>query len=72
VWEYFDIDADTPYGRVLAEEIMPGARWFPGATLNYAHHALRKLPSDGPAIIALPNTPHAIVAFLAATAAGSL
>jgi acetoacetyl-CoA synthetase len=41
VWEYFDIDADTPYEQVLAEERMPGARWFPGATLNYAHHALR-------------------------------
>ncbi|MDX6351681.1 MAG: acetoacetyl-CoA synthetase, partial [Streptomyces sp.] len=36
VWEYFDIDATTPYERVLAEETMPGARWFPGATLNYA------------------------------------
>ncbi|WP_406163415.1 MULTISPECIES: hypothetical protein [Streptomyces] len=30
MWEYFDIDADTPYERVLAEETMPGARWFPG------------------------------------------
>ncbi|WP_443032822.1 hypothetical protein [Streptomyces sp. DH10] len=26
VWEYFDIDADTPYEQVLAEERMPGAR----------------------------------------------
>ncbi|GDY31241.1 acetoacetate--CoA ligase [Gandjariella thermophila] len=26
--------------RVLAEAAMPGARWFPGATLNYAEHAL--------------------------------
>ncbi|MFD7512913.1 acetoacetate--CoA ligase, partial [Streptomyces sp. NPDC059853] len=41
VWEYFDIDATTEYERVLAEETMPGARWFPGATLNYAEHALR-------------------------------
>jgi len=24
----------------LAERAMPGARWFPGATLNYAEHAL--------------------------------
>lgn len=56
VWEYFGIDADTPYERVLAEERMPGARWFPGATLNYAHHALRTLTDDRAAIIALDET----------------
>ncbi|MBX7554652.1 acetoacetate--CoA ligase [Streptomyces sp. NPDC004232] len=112
VWEYFDIDADTPYEQVLAEERMPGARWFPGATLNYAHHALRNITDDGVAIIALdetgagyevtgkqlrsqvasvaatlrdlgvgqgdrvvgylPNTPHAIVAFLAAASLGAV
>ncbi|MQY40507.1 Acetyl-coenzyme A synthetase [Streptomyces sp. RB17] len=112
VWEYFDIDADTPYERVLAEETMPGARWFPGATLNYAHHALRHVPDDGVAILALdetgaayevtgqrlraqvasvaatlrdlgvgqgdrvvgylPNTPHAIVAFLATASLGAV
>ena len=26
---------------------MPGARWFPGATLNYAEHALRTGPGKG-------------------------
>lgn len=112
VWEYFDIDADRPYERVLAEESMPGARWFPGATLNYTHHALRGLSPDRPAVIALdetgsarpvgagqlraevasvaatlrdlgvgmgdrvvgylPNTPHAIVAFLAAASLGAV
>ncbi|MEU0169588.1 acetoacetate--CoA ligase [Streptomyces iakyrus] len=56
VWEYFDIDADTPYERVLAEETMPGARWFTGATLNYAHHALRNLADDDVAIVALDET----------------
>uniref|UniRef100_A0AAU3HRM3 Acetoacetate--CoA ligase n=1 Tax=Streptomyces sp. NBC_01393 TaxID=2903851 RepID=A0AAU3HRM3_9ACTN len=56
VWEYFDIDADTPYEQVLAEETMPGARWFTGATLNYTHHALRHLPDDRSAVIALDET----------------
>ncbi|MET8955944.1 acetyl-coenzyme A synthetase N-terminal domain-containing protein, partial [Streptomyces sp. NPDC004533] len=56
VWEYFAIDATTAYDRVLAQEAMPGARWFPGATLNYAHHALRNLQPDAPAIIALDET----------------
>ncbi|MGC4985180.1 acetoacetate--CoA ligase [Streptomyces sp. DT193] len=112
VWEYFDIDADTPYEQVLAEETMPGARWFTGATLNYTHHALRHLPDDRSAVIALDetgaayeltggqlraqvasvaatlrdlgvrpgdrvvgylsNTPHAIVAFLAAASLGAV
>src|SRR3954447_17418717 len=30
----------TPPDRVLGDDSMPGARWFPGATLNYADHAL--------------------------------
>ena len=32
---------------------MPGARWFQGATLNYAEHAFRHASSAYPAIIAL-------------------
>ncbi|MCG7204740.1 acetoacetate--CoA ligase [Streptomyces arenae] len=112
VWEYFGIESDTPYEQVLGEERMPGARWFPGATLNYAHHALRNIRDDATAIVALdetgsgyevtgsrlrelvasvaatlrdlgvgkgdrvvgylPNTPHAIVAFLAAASLGAV
>ncbi|WP_282701241.1 acetoacetate--CoA ligase [Streptomyces sp. CC219B] len=112
VWEYFGIDANTPYEQVLAEETMPGGRWFPGATLNYAHHALRNIPDDDVAILALdetgsgyevtggrlpalvasvaatlrdlgvgkgdrvvgylPNTPHAVVTFLAAASLGAV
>ena len=30
----------TRPAAVLAERAMPGARWFPGGTLNYAEHAL--------------------------------
>ncbi|MGW6458159.1 acetoacetate--CoA ligase [Streptomyces sp. NPDC055078] len=39
--DWFDIRFHTPYESVLADRAMPGARWFPGATLNYAEHALR-------------------------------
>lgn len=35
---------------------MPGACWFPGATLNYTHHALRNLTDDAVAIVALDET----------------
>lgn len=41
VTEWSDVRFTTPYERVLADPAMPGARWFPGATLNYAEHALR-------------------------------
>ncbi|MBA8827454.1 acetoacetyl-CoA synthetase [Saccharopolyspora lacisalsi] len=39
--DFFDVDFHDPPERVLTEEVMPGAEWFPGATLNYAEHALR-------------------------------
>ena len=41
VVEWFDVRFDTPPGTVLGSTQMPGAQWFPGATLNYAEHALR-------------------------------
>jgi acetoacetyl-CoA synthetase len=33
-------------GQVLAERTMPGARWFPDASLNYARHALALVDHD--------------------------
>lgn len=41
VTDWFDISFSTPYTAVLGDRSMPGAQWFPGATLNYAEHALR-------------------------------
>jgi acetoacetyl-CoA synthetase len=41
IWTYFDVHSATRYARVLASRSMPGARWFEGARLNYAEHALR-------------------------------
>jgi acetoacetyl-CoA synthetase len=38
IWDFFGVCAHTPYERVLSERMMPGARWFEGATLNYAEH----------------------------------
>ena len=51
LWEYFDIIHHSPYQQVLSEEIMPGAKWFKGATLNYAEHIFRHKNEDRPAII---------------------
>ena len=41
VWDFFDIQSPTPHRAVLENATMPGARWFPGAQLNYASQALR-------------------------------
>jgi acetoacetyl-CoA synthetase len=42
IWDYFEVVAhDQPSGVLPAGASMPGAKWFPGATLNYAEHVLR-------------------------------
>lgn len=41
IWDFFDLRSATPFERVLADATMPGARWFPGATLNYAEQVMR-------------------------------
>lgn len=40
LWQFFGLTAHAPYIRVLESREMPGARWFPGALLNYAEHAM--------------------------------
>ncbi|MFD4668884.1 acetoacetate--CoA ligase [Lentzea sp. NPDC058450] len=107
VASYFDLGLDG--APVLDDTPMPGTRWFPGTSLNYAEHALRH---DGTAVISvsedgnvtetswdelraqvgalaewlrgqgvvagdrvvgyLPNTEHAVVAFLAAASIGAI
>ena len=41
IWDYFGLQSPTPHTAVLADNRMPGARWFPGAQVNYAQQALR-------------------------------
>ncbi|MEZ5102449.1 MAG: acetoacetate--CoA ligase [Thermoleophilia bacterium] len=54
IWDFCEVRASAPYEAVLAERAMPGARWFPGARLSYAEHALRH-DGDGPAIVWRPE-----------------
>lgn len=55
IWDYGDVVCHHPWTRVLDGQKMPGARWFEGATLNYAENALRHASDptlvDTPAII---------------------
>jgi acetoacetyl-CoA synthetase len=41
IWDYFDVISNGDRPPTLAERVMPGARWFEGAELNYAEHVFR-------------------------------
>ncbi|MFI6209796.1 acetoacetate--CoA ligase [Streptomyces sp. NPDC051041] len=58
VTQWFDVRFATPGARVLGDRSMPGAQWFPGATLNYAEHALRAAATraDEPALLCVDET----------------
>jgi len=58
IWDHFEVVAHTPPTATLAERAMPGARWFPGATLNYAENVLRMpgCADDDPVVIAHGQT----------------
>lgn len=50
LWEYFNINAHSEPDSVLSSLNMPGAKWFEGATLNYAEHIFRQKSSNRPAL----------------------
>jgi acetoacetyl-CoA synthetase len=54
IWDYFAVIAHDPPTAVLPDATMPGAAWFPGATVNYAEHVLRMpgLADDDPVVLA--------------------
>ncbi|MBP2475348.1 acetoacetyl-CoA synthetase [Crossiella equi] len=45
--QFLDLTFHERPRAVLGQDTMPGAEWFPGATLNYAEHALRPGPGKG-------------------------
>src|SRR5689334_20110782 len=54
VWDFCDVRAERGYDRILSSREMPGARWFEGARLSYAAHALR---GSGPeAVVGVSQT----------------
>ncbi|GIF66040.1 acetoacetyl-CoA synthetase [Asanoa ishikariensis] len=58
IWDYFEVVSHTPPTATIGDRHMPGTRWFPGATLNYAENVLR-MPGragDDPAVIAHGQT----------------
>jgi hypothetical protein len=54
IWDYFDMRSPTPHSQVLAQNLMPGGQWFPGAQFNYAQQVLRHVqPADQAGFMAL-------------------
>ena len=41
IWDYFDFQSPMPHTAVLLNNVMPGAKWFPGAQTNYARQVFR-------------------------------
>ena len=52
IWDFHQVSASRAYRRVFFDGRMPGARWFTGAELNFAEHALRHTDDDQTAIVA--------------------
>ena len=51
VWDYGEVIGDRGDGPILIDgDRMPGAKWFPGARLNFAENLLRRV-DDAPAIL---------------------
>ncbi len=50
VWKFVGIRHSTPYEAVLENPVMPGAKWFRGARLNFAENLLRHR-DDRPALV---------------------
>jgi acetoacetyl-CoA synthetase len=51
IWEFFEVQADGDPAPVLASAEMPGARWFPNTSLNYAEHVFAGKDEDEVAIL---------------------
>lgn len=51
LWDFFEVQFDGAATPVLASREMPGAEWFPNASLNYAEHAFAGKDDDEVAIL---------------------
>ncbi|SDD23900.1 acetoacetate--CoA ligase [Rhodococcus tukisamuensis] len=52
VWDFFGLDSESSYDAVLLDDQMPGARWFPGARINFARALLDRGDPDSAAVVA--------------------
>src|SRR6266545_7150476 len=55
IWDYFEVIAHSPATGTLSGG-MPDARWFDGATLNYAEHMLRMPGAADDAVMVIAHS----------------
>jgi acetoacetyl-CoA synthetase len=60
---YFAVDFRAPPEQALGERRMPGARFFPGAQLNYAEHALRRRGPETAVIARCEDAPPRVLSW---------
>jgi acetoacetyl-CoA synthetase len=60
IWDHFELGPPVDEHDVLVARSMPGARWFPGAELNWAGRALRGGDGDAPAVVSISQTRPAV------------
>ena len=53
IWSFFDVPHSRTYDEIRTGDVMPGARWFPGARLNYAEILFAQASTDRPALLVL-------------------
>ena len=49
--DYFEVELSQPWTQVRTSDPMPHTRWFPGARLSWAQHALRRGSDDDTALV---------------------
>ena len=50
---FYEVEFAKPAATALESRRMPGARWFPGATLSYVDHVFRDRDETGVAVVSL-------------------
>jgi acetoacetyl-CoA synthetase len=51
IWDFFEVQGDGERSPVLGSRGMPGARWFPNTSLNYAEHVFAGKDDETVAIL---------------------
>lgn len=53
IWAFYGVQTSATPHSVLEQRVMPGAKWFPGAKVNYAQEVLASKKPDGEALVYL-------------------
>jgi len=63
IWKFSEIVHSKSYDRVLNKRIMPGAKWFEGAELNYAKNLLKYRDNQTAIISSREDQPNVVLTY---------